>query len=323
MTGVAYSGTYATPRADLGEAFQEYIRDAETFIATKVLPIVPTLRQAGAFSKMKRSSMLRAADVKRAPGGTYNRVQIEAVDDTYSCKERGLEGVVDHRQRSFYANDFDLEMSTMEQVAMKILLQQEIDVAAMIQDPTTSWPSGDAALYTNVSAAPWDTAASDVIAHIVAAKNKVRTLTGIIPDTLVLSELQFQNLLVNDGVQASFPGAPVVTEEMIMANIGRIFGLKKILRGKAVRNTASQGSAESISDVWSDDYALICKTADEGDGILAPCIGRTMLWTPESPSELVVEEYESNEARAKIIRVRHDTDEELFDPAFGHLLKID
>jgi hypothetical protein len=52
-----------------------------------------------------------------------------------------------------------------------------------------------------------------------------------------------------------------------------------------------------------------------------PCIGRTFHWS-EDGSQVggAVEEYYSDEVRADIIRVRHDTDEVIMYPQAGHLL---
>lgn len=321
--GVSYSGGYSTPRMDLAEAFMEHMGQSMSHIALAILPLFRTLRQAAKFPKLKRSSMLRSADVRRAPNGGYNEVGIEAVDDDYSCEERGLEGRVDDRHRAFYQNDFDLEMAVGNQVAEKIMLAREIDVQAMIQDPVTNWPSGNAALYTDVSAAPWDTATSNVIGHIQAAKEKVRRLTGMIPNALILGESQFQNLLQNDDILLRFPGAPRVTEEMIMSNLGPIFGIEKVLRGKTVRNTADEGLTEVVSDVWNDDYAMVAVVANENDPITTPCVGRTFLWTPDSASDLVAEQYRDEQKRGNKLRYRHDTDEVIIDSSYGHLLKID
>jgi hypothetical protein len=325
MGNPSYSGGLAVPRVDLGVAFMEHMGQRSNFIARQILTPIGVPRQAAKFPKLKRSSMLRPGVVKRASGAGYNRIAIEATDDSYSCEERGAEAPIDDRLKSIYANEFDLEVESTKQAGDKILLDQEIDVAAAIQDPVTNWPSGDSALYTDVTggAGPWDTASSDVIGAIRAAKEKVRRLTGMDANTLILSEVQFLNLLANDDILLRFPGAPKVTEDMLLSNLGPIFGIEKLLRGKGVKNTASEGAAASLSDVWSDDYALVCRTAPAGASFMEPCIGRTFIWTEQSQEELIVETYRDEKVRAGVVRARQDTDEKLIDTSFGHLLKID
>lgn len=322
MANPNWSGTRALPRIGAGVAFQEHMGQASDFIAMKILPPMPSAIQGGYFPKLKRSSILRPGVVKRAAGAGYSRFAVEAKDDSFLCQERGAESLIDDGFRKVIANDFDImERATLECVE-KILLDLEIDVAAAIFDPTTNWPSGDSTLYTDVSSAPWDTASSDVITAVLNAKEKVRRLTGMKPNTLVLAESQFQNLLKNDDIILRFPGSPLITEADLEANLARIFGLKQVLRGGAVKNTASEGETEVVSDVWTDDYAWV-GVVPMGGGITPPGVGRTVVFTPDSPEEVLVEIYRDDSRRSDVVRARLHTDEKIVDTSFGHLLKID
>jgi hypothetical protein len=317
-----YVGGRALPRVGGGIAFEEHMGQGAMFIARKILPTVPTAVQGGYFPKFKRTSILRPGVVKRASGANYTRSVIDVTDDSFLCQERGHEALIPDDARAVVANDFDLMSRAAKECADKILLDMEIDVAAAIQDPVTNWPSGDAALYTDRSAAPWDTASSDVILHVIAAKEKVRRLTGYVPDTLILAESQFQNLLTNTGIKNQFPGAPIITEAMLQASISQIFGLKQILRGMAVKNTAQEGDATpDIVDVWNDDYALVAYIGDAG--LMSPGLGKTMVFTPDSAEEVTVESYREEKKRSEVVRARLHTDEKIVDTRFGHLLKID
>lgn len=321
MSNPTWTGTRALARLGGGVAFQEHMGQQGSFIARQILPSVASAIQGGYFPKLKRSSILRPGVVKRASGAGYARFEVEATDDSFLCQERGAESLIDDNMRAVIANDFDVMSRAALECVEKILLDMEIDVAAAIQDPVTNWPSGDATLYTDRSGAPWDTATSDVIGHIQAAREKVRRLTGMAADTLILAESQFQNLLVNDDIILRFPGAALVTEADIINSMARIFGLKQILRGKAVKNTASKGETAVVTDVWNDDYALLCVTA--GGGLAAPGLGHTIVFTPDSAEEVLVESYRDDSRRSDVVRARIHTDEKIVDTSFGHLLKID
>lgn len=321
MGNPSWTGTRALPRIGGGVAFQEHMGQAGMFIARQILPSVPTAIQGGYFPKLKRSSILRPGVVKRASGAGYSRFEVEATDDSFLCQERGAESLIDDNLRAVIANDFDVMSRATLECTEKILLDMEIDVAAAIQDAVTNWPIGTASLATDVSAAPWDTASSAVISHVAAAKEKVRRLTGMVPDTLILAESQFQNLLQNDDILLRFPGASLVTEADLINSVARIFGLRQILRGKAVKNTASKGETETVSDVWSDDYALVCLVGN--GGFTSPGLGHTMVFTPDSAEEVLVESYRAEDRRSDVVRARLHTDEKIVDTSFGHLLKID
>lgn len=317
---VQYSGTYATPRLDLGIAFHEFTSEPDEFVATEILPEAPVGRQAASYPNITREQAASSADTKRQAGGGYNRVTMGAEDKTFFCEEQGLEGVADDRHRSLYANDFDFDLEITKQTARKVLLARELRVAALVMNPTT-WAG--APLYTDVSAAPWDTAASDVIAHVAAAKEKVRAGGGGRANALILGISQFNNLLVNTKIIARFPGAPKVTEDMLRSAIGAIFGLDKIIVGKATYNSADEGQTATMTDVWGDDYAMVARVCPQGSGLVEPGLGRILRWTPEAPTELVVEQYRDEAKRADVFRCRHDVDEVIHEAVFGHLLKID
>lgn len=317
--GVQY-GTYATPRLDLGMAWMEFMAEGSEFIGTQILPVFRTPKQAASFSALTRETMLSTADAKRAPKSGYNRVDIGADDLDYACEEFGLEGVVDDRERALYMNDFDHESAVLAHVARKVRLAQEVRIATAIFN-TSTWTGSS--LYTDVSSAPWDTATSDVIKHVIQAKEKVRAGTGMEANALILGKAQFENLCLNESIKAMFPGAPLITKAMLQAAMGAIFGLEQLIVGGAVKNTADEGQTATLADVWSDDYAMVAKIAPQGAPLTTPCVGRSFLWTPDSAEELVVETYREEQVRGDVLRARHDVDEVIFAPEFAHLLKID
>jgi hypothetical protein len=319
---VQYGGSYATPRLDLGAAYMEFMADESMFpefVGLAVLPFFRSQKQAANYPALTRESMLSGADTKRAPKSAYNRVDIGGEDKAFATEEHGLEGIADDRQRSLYANDFDLDLAVTRQVMRKVRLAHELRVKEAVFD-TGTWTG--AALTTDVSAAPWSNAASPVVKHVLAAKEKVRVGTGMEPNALILGRAQFENLLNNAEILARFPGAALVTEAMIRQALASIFGLSKLIIGNAVQNTADEGQAASIADVWGSTYAMVAKVAGPNDSIEQPSIGRTVLWVPESPEEIVVESYREEQVRGDVIRCRHDVDEIIQSPELGHLLKI-
>ena len=65
---------------------------------------------------------------------------------------------------------------------------------------------------------------------------------------------------------------------------------------------------------------MVCRVAETGD-MREPCVGRTFHWAADgSVIGGLVEEYYSDDVRARVIRVRHDTDEVIMYPQAGHLL---
>ena len=314
-----YTGSYARPRADLGEAIMEVMLSTTQYIGIKALPLLPTRQATATFSRFTRESILRRRKTQRAPTAGYSRDQIEAEDDTYTCKENGHESLLGDDERAFFASDFDAEKATSENALHVVLREQEIRIQQLLLNTTTFT---GASLYTDVSANPWDNPASDAIGHVKAAAEKVRQNCGMKPNAMILGLATLNNLLLNDDIIGRLAGVLVPTAAEITKFLTGIFNVDQIITGDFIYNSASEGKAFVGVDGWGDDYVLLGVVA-KTTNIKEPCLGRTFLWTGDSPQNTVVEEYRVEERRSNVFRVRQNTHEKLFDANFGHLLKVD
>ena len=316
--------TRATPREQLGVAFHEYTPEGMNFVATQILPEKPVAKKAAYLPVITRENMKRA-ETKHANGAAFNRVTLTSEDTDYACVDHGLEGQLTDEDRENYASDYDAEVETVQNVKTIMLIEREIRVATAIFN-TTTWATGTAALYTDVSSAPWDAAASDVIGHVRAAKEIVRSNTGVIPDSMVIGQVTFNNLMANTAILGKFPGAVLITEDMIRQAIASILGIQNLIVGSGVYDGALEGQTFSGTDVWSDDYALIFKKQAGGTNV-NPGLGRLLNWTGENGQlanglETVVE-YREEQTESDVYRVRDFSVEKIWDAYFGHLLKVD
>ena len=311
--------THAVPRADLGVAFHEYSPRRARYIAREILPILNVGKEAATISVTKRKNLV-IPDTKHANGAVYNRVALYMDDMPYACEDHGLEGVVTDQDKEKYADDFDAEVEKTQGVKIKMMLAREKRIRDLIFN-TTTWTG--AALYTNNEANPWDTATTDIISQVGAAKEKVRLNTGVPANALIIGEAALQNLLKNDDVIGRFPGTTIITEALIRANLAAIFGLTDLLVGQAAYNSADEGQDATMSDMWGDDYAMVAALGEEGLPMTEPQLGRTILWQNYISDIEYVETYREEQRKADIVRVEHSVDEKLFDKYFAHLMKID
>ena len=87
-----------------------------------------------------------------------------------------------------------------------------------------------------------------------------------------------------------------------------------------MKNTANEADSVSLSSVWSNEYAMVCRVATSND-MHEACIARTFHWGADGSSVGgTVESYRDETVRGEIIRVRHDVDEVVMYPEAGHLL---
>ena len=311
--------THAVPRMDLGVAFHEFAMDNVRLIADAVLPTRGLRKKAATISVTKRKN-LDIPDVNHANGGTYGRVTLYMDDMSYSCVNRGLEAQVTDEDVENYVDDFDAELEKTAIIKIKMRLAREKRVKDLIfnTDTFTGTP-----LYTDYSSAPWDAAGSGIIKQVQTVREKVRLNCGLPPNALIISESSMINLMNNTEIKAKFPGATVITEEMLRSQMAAILGIRNLIVGQAVYNSADEGQDFTGSEIWPDDYAMVAVLGNESLPISEPQLGRTIVWDPYADSLEYVESYREEQTESEIIRVKNFTDEKVFDPYFGHLMKID
>mgnify|MGYP003147126372 CR=1 FL=1 len=309
--------TYAAPRDDLAEAFREYNPDGQTFIGEEILPVRDVVNEAATLSVITRENT-KVADNKHANGAAFNRVDMIAEDLSYTCVDRGLEIALTDKDRAKYVNDFDAELEAIQILKTKMMMKKEERIKDLIFNTTTFTGS---TLYNDYSGTPWDTTTTDIVLQINYAKEKVRTNSTYKADTLIIGEGAMQNLLINDDIRARFPGAPIITEAMIRAQLAAIFGLTNLIVGSAVYDGAKEGQDFSGTDIWADDYAMVCKR--QQGSTRSGGLGRSINWSALSSGIDAIVEYREEQTEADIFRSREYVVEKIFDANFGHLLKID
>lgn len=309
----------ANPRPDLGLVFQEYIFNRGNMIGSQVLPPASVSKQHDKYPKLDREAFLRQYDTKRASNGAFNRIGWTSSEDTYSCEARGIEVKVPQAKLKDLGQAYDVERAAIDLATMALAIDYEIDVAATVFN-TTTWTGSS--LFTNNSSAPWATVGTDIIGQVLAAKEKVRQNTGMDADTLIISAATAVSLLKNTGIKNQFPGAPLVTLKMVMDALPMIFGLDRLLIGKGVKNTADEGQAASIGDIWSASYAMVARIPEASADWMNPGIGRTFVWNEMGSEVPTVETYYEPQTKAYVYQAEHYTDEKIQGAEFGHLIQI-
>jgi len=320
MPGIDYSGSRATPRLDLGAAVMEFMQQDSDYIGTKVFPVFPTKVKKATFPAITRETIAQTGDTKRSARSNYNRGSFGAKDKTYSCEENGWESPVDDSERNMYASDFDADLTATKIALGVVLRNQEKRIADKLF--STSTFTG-AALYTDISgSAPWATVTSKVIAAVRAAKQKVRANCGLLPNAIVMSATNRDRLIALDEVKDAIKYTSRTTEQELINALADLLGVKYVLVGNAIKNSAKEGQAFSSADIWSATYVSLAVVAENALDLSQPSVGRTFLWTQDCPDNAFVEQYRDEDIRSDIFRVRQHTDENLVDAYFAHLLKV-
>jgi len=305
-------------RPDLGAIAYEYNQEASQrgFIGLALLPLFDVPEQSADYPKIPLEALIKLQDNRRAPRGNYGRSDYEFETGTYACKEYGWEEPVDDVEARLYRRYFDAEEVAAKRCVDINLRGQETRIAAMLFN-ANNFTVADVAI-------AWSTAATAVPkANVDAGKDAMRLASGLLPNALAMSLKVFNTVMrtaeIKDVLKYTNPieMSGFEAQKQMMA---KYFGVDQVLVGNAIKDTAKKGQAASLGDIWDDEYCGLFKVSAGGADLRDPCLGRTFLWTEDSPNNLVTEQYREEQKRSNIYRVRHNVDECLVFAGAGYLL---
>lgn len=318
------SGTSASVnlRPDLAMFF-EYDLEADKagFIAPQVLPVVDVGLQADNPGKMPLEQLLFNGNTARESGSGYGRGNFKFERFSYATEEHGWEEPVDDRDAERYANILKAEEVAVARAYSVVLRNAEKRAADLVFNSTT-WTG--ASLTTAVTN-EWDDAASATpIVDVAAARQKVYNNSGLWANALVINYNVFLNLQnsaeVIDRINSAGAGNASKASDITKEMLARVFNLEHVIVGNASRNTAVEGATPTPGQIWSNEYAMVCKVSNSAD-MREPCIGRTFHWSKDGSSVGgLIEQYRDETIRSEVYRVRHDVDEVVMYAQAGHLL---
>jgi len=305
-------------RPDLGQIAYEFAveESRKRFIGLECMPIFPVPEKTADYPKIPLEALLKLPDIKRAPKAGYTRDDFEWETGTYNCEEFGFEEPLDDVERKMYAYLFDAEKVATLRATEILLRSQEKRIADFLFN-TTNFTAHD---ITH----EWDDATNAVPkSNVLTAVNAILDATGLMPNALILPKSVFDNVMVCAEIKdyIKYTQAHLFLPYEAQKNLlAQYFGLEKILVGSEVYDAGKKGKATATSKIWGTEYAMVAKLATSGWNPKEPCVARTMLWTGDSPSNLVTEQYYEEQTRSEVYRVRHNTDEVLVFSAAAYLL---
>jgi hypothetical protein len=295
--------------------------ERQGYVATQVLPVVETGLQSDNPGRVPLESLLFDGETLRNSGSNYNRGSFKFETFSYSTQENGWEEPIDERDEKRYQNLLQVERIANARAQGVVARNQEKRAAALVFN-TTTW---NGAALTTAIIHEWDDAVNCVpVTDVEAAVKKVYEGSGLWANALVINRQVFRNLRtsnqVRDRISSSGAGDPSKARDITIEMLKAVFDLDYIIVAGASKNTANENAAATPAQIWSGEYAMVCRIATGAD-MREPCIGRTFHWSADgSAIGGTVEQYEEVQSRSRIIRVRHETDEVIMYPQAGHLI---
>lgn len=308
-------------RPDLGMMFEFDVEmDNAGFIANRMAPVFEAAEQNGTLGIIPLKEFRQTPTTGRDNRGNYSRVDFKFKDETYATNENGLEMPIDQRRSKIYRNWFDFEVVSAAITLNMVMRAYEMRVAALIHDTAVFTGAAKTTIITH----EWNDWTNAVpLTDVLGAKLDVWGATGIYPDTLQINKRQFDNLRNCDQITVKIASAgagetikPAMITKEILANC---FDVREIIVADSSKDTAREGQAVSIGQIWSDEYSFLFKSA-RTNRIEEPCLARTIHWGEDgSTIGGQMETYYEDQSRGDIVRVRHDSQERVMYTSLGHL----
>lgn len=306
----------ARTRPDITESMREFDLDANInkMIGTEVFPVFDAPAQAGVFGRIPIEQLLEKGDTSRASGADYNRGDYEFVEEWFATRENGWEEPCDERDRNIYADWFTAELVAAERARSKVMVNMETRVANLVNNLPNQTAVGTA--WSNWTGA---SPINDVEGAVTAVYNR----TGLWPNALILSYLDFRNVRncdqVLDRIAAQGSGDKIRATDVTIAQLAEVFDLPNIQVGGSSQNTANKGQAVAVAQIWGGTATVaVLNTSND---IRQPGLGRTFHWAADgSAIGTRQESYWWEPNRSEIHRSRHETHEKLIYPEVGQNL---
>lgn len=238
-----------------------YRNTAQTLIADAVLPRVPVPGEKYKWTAYPVAESFTVPDTRVGRRGRVNRVSFSGSEQSGAVNDYGLEDGIPVSDIEEAANmrarglgTYDPELRSAEGLTDLILLDREVRVASVVQNPSNYAASRRIALSGS-------SMLSDPTSDIVGTLKTGFAATQIFrPNTMVMGRdvwtaISSHPRLVK-ACRNSYSGEGIVTPQEV-ANLFAGEGLKQILVGESFVNTARRGQPLALNRVWGKSIELL------------------------------------------------------------------
>ena len=222
----------------------------------RIFSIVPVAKESDTYFVFNKEE-LQDEDALRAAGAEAREITWDVTTATYTAQEYTLRHLIPDRVISNADVAVRPEISTTNKLMRKILLGTERRAALLCQDTRNVGTSATPSI-------KWDGTSPTIEKDIDTAKDTVRLAAGTEPTSILLpykvNNAVKRDSTLRDLIRYTVPGDVLIRNGELPPIL---FNLETIIAG-AIRNTANEGAAESLGDVWTDNVLVFYKEPNPG-----------------------------------------------------------
>lgn len=247
-----------------------YIQKATDFVADKVFPVVPVMKQSDRYFSYDKKFWMQTQAQKRAPASKSAGSGFH-VDNTpsYFADVWAVHMDVSDQIRSNADQPLDMDRDATLYVTQQLMLRREkVFMSKYVQ----------AGVWTGAPdftpAVKWDLTTSNPPQDIDSLKSQIKSKTAYMPNCLIVSPDVFFVLRNNPAIldRIKYTQRGIVTEDILAS----VFGVEKFLVMAAVEDPNIEGEATAPNYLTANQALLVY--ANPSPSILQPTGGYIFSW---------------------------------------------
>ena len=272
------------------------------YISDLVMPRLKVKESSGKFAKYGKDNLRLESNIERAPGTQARSFDYAVSQGTYTCTEKSLEKAVPDEFMDNADDPYDPKRDAAVFCLDKIWVHQENALATAMASASI--------ITQNVTLAgtdQWsDYVNSDPLSDIKTARDTIRLNTAVVPNVAVMNEDVFSTLINHPDIVERIKYVGTVDVEATKRALASLLRVEQVLVGDAVMNTANQGQADSMSDIWGDHFWLLYRPSRPS--LMAPAFGYTI-----TDKDRVADTRDDRAIKSEVVRVCDSYDQTIVD----------
>lgn len=290
-----------------------YSTEGVNLVADKIYPNVYTPKRSGKIVSYTPDN-LRLESTKVA----HNSPSPEVILKVSSTDHFDIE---EHRIKEFVSSkeieEADKPIDPKVDATLNVTDKLKLGVEKLAKDSATN-PSVVTQGVTLTGTAQWsDSANATPSKDVREAVRKIKSTTGTIANTVVMSWEAMDYLLDTAEVKAFFPGAALVTRDLVKSKASLILGVENIEVADAVFNSAKEGQDDVLESVWGSD--VFVGYVEKTPRLKSRSFGKT--YRPSKNKSRKVKEWTTEDPEGVYIRAEEEFDKKIVDSNCAYIIR--
>lgn len=226
----------------------------EDYIAEKIMPTVFVNKDTAKIATYGMDN-LRIEAALRAQGSGANEVNHSVtIGDHYILQDHALKEFVTKEEEDNADLPIAPQTDATENLTDRMLVAKEKELADTMANTSI------VTRYVTLSGTDqWsDFTNSDPFDDIKTGMESVRTYSGKMPNTFVMSYAVMMTLIVHPDIIARLPNVTVVTSGQVITALQLAFpNIKNIFIGSAQYNSGVEGGTDTLADIWGKHFWIM------------------------------------------------------------------